>query len=793
MRKYLLLAEKPSVMRDIKEVYQKHKSDYPFELDFGAFHGHLMELAQPADYDPNWKKWDLATLPILPQTFKYKETDPTSCKTLMGMIRAGNYDALINACDAGREGEHIFFSFYEAHGLNIPVLRFWASDTTEETIKKTLHNLVPAAQYDGLRQSAKYRAQLDWLAGINFSRGVSLKTKKKANIGRVVSPTLKIIVDREREIQHFVPKDFFEIQATFKAAGGEYTGTYLKKTDMKSRFDKREDAEAIIKSLGKTGVVQSVQNKQKVTKAPTLYSLTELQKDASRQFGYSADKTEAIAQSLYEKHLTSYPRTESRFLPTGMVPELMDHLKPLNATPLKSYVAKITQTRIDQVTKTKDYVDNAKITDHHAIIPTKDSCKDFNALPQDEQNLYLLICKRFLAIFMDPYVSQSTIVITDVNGNTFRSTGKVEVSKGYSVLYAAKTKDVLLPALKKGESVEVKKTDLRKGQTQPPDRFNTATLLEAMQNAGNFVSSEESRKILRETAGIGTPATRKDILVKLESTGMCNLKKTVFYPTDFGIALIDAIGDRMICSPQMTADWEKKLKEVEDGTYPGDFSKDIREYITKETKDIIDKVSVDLSAYAYEIIGKCPKCGAPVIEGKSYYLCSQYKKSCDFLISKEKMGAKITKKDAAALLSGKQTAEKKLTTQAGKILNDTLILDQNFRVAPGFTARKASMITDEKPIDPSEVKDIKSLGTCPACGGKIYEAHHFYLCTNRTSGACTWSISKTIRSSPISPEDVKDLLAGKTTGVHTFIWASGKKGKARLKLNGSKLEFVFQD
>lgn len=791
--KYLLLAEKPSVMRDIKEVYQKYKNDYPFELDFGAFHGHLMELAQPADYDPSLKKWNLADLPIIPNVFRYKESDPASCKNLMAMIRSGGYDALINACDAGREGEHIFFSFYEAHGLKIPVLRFWASDTTEETIKKTLHHLVPAAHYDGLRQAAKYRAQLDWLAGINFSRSVSLQTKKKANIGRVVSPTLKIIVDREREIQHFVPKDFFEVQAVFDTATGEYAGTYLKPPEMKTRFDKREDAEAVLKSLGKTGVVKEVQSKQKSTKAPTLYSLTELQKDASRQFGYNADKTEAIAQSLYEKHLTSYPRTESRFLPTGMVPELMDHLKPLNATPLKPYVAKITQARIDQVTKTKDYVDNAKITDHHAIIPTKDICKDFNALTKDEQNLYLLICKRFLAIFMDPYISQSTVIITDVNGNLFKSVGKVEVSKGYSVLYAAKTKDILLPAVKKGEQVTVKKSDLRKGQTQPPDRFNTATLLEAMQNAGNFLSSEESRKILRETAGLGTPATRKDILAKLESTGMCSLKKTVFYPTNFGIALIDAIGNRMICSPQMTADWEKRLKEVEEGTYQGNFSDDIQEYITKETKDIIDKVSVDLSAYAFEVIGKCPKCGSPVVEGKNYYLCSQYKKSCDFLIPKEKMGAKITKKDAAALLSGKQTAEKKMTTQTGKTLNDTLILDQNFKVAPGFAARKAAMITDDPSVDPSEVKDIKALGTCPACGGKIYTANKFYLCTNRTSGACTWSIAKNIRSSPISEKDVIDLLSGKTTEVHSFVWASGKKGKARLKLNGTKLEFIFQD
>lgn len=791
MARYLLLAEKPSVMRDIKEVYQKHRGDYSFQLEFGAFHGHLMELEDPADYDPKFKKWNLADLPIMPNEFIYKESDPESCRKLMAQIRAGNYDALINACDAGREGEHIFFSFYESHNLSLPVLRFWASDTTEETIRKTLSNLAPASQYDGLRQAAKYRAQLDWLSGINFSRAVSLQTKKKAQIGRVVSPTLKIIVDREREIQNFVPKSFYEVIGSFSSAGGEYPGTYLIPPDLKqTRLAKKADAEAVMKSLGKTGVIRGVQSKEKSTKAPTLYSLTELQKDGARMFGYSADKTEALAQSLYEKHLTTYPRTESRFLPTAMVSELMDHLKPLETTPLKQYAVQITQARITQVTKTKDYVDNAKITDHHAIIPTKDSCKDFSALPQDEQNIYLLICKRFLAIFMDPYVVQNTVVLTDVNGSVFKSNGKTEVSKGYMVLYSNKTKDQILPPLKKGDSVSVKGVKLKEGQTQPPDRFNTATLLEAMQNAGNFLDSDESRKILRETAGLGTTATRKDILKKLETAGMCTVKKTVFYPTEFGCALIDAVGSRMICSPQMTADWEEKLREVENGTYKGRFDQDLRNYVAEETQDIIDKVTVDLSAYDREVLGKCPKCGGVVIEGKNYYLCSNYKKTCDFLIPKEKIGAKISKKDVGLLLAGKKTGEKKLTTQSGKSLTDAFALDDDFKIVPCFSLKRVPSSAGET-VDPSKVTDIKALGKCPACGGKIYEAQRFYLCTNRTQGNCNWSICKQIRSANITAEDVKDLLSGKTTKPHKFVWASGKSGTAQMKLNGEKLEFVF--
>ena len=793
MARYLLLAEKPSVMRDIEEVYKKNRSDFNFDMDFGAFHGHLMELAQPADYNPDFQKWTLDDLPIIPDPFVYVEKDPESCKKLMARIKAGHYDALINACDAGREGEHIFFSFYEAHGLNVPVLRFWASDTTEITICKALKDLQPAQLYDGLRQSAKLRAQLDWLSGINFSRAVSLKTGKKANIGRVVSPTLKIIVDREHEIVNFKPQDFFEVQAAFSTAAGKYAGVYMLPPDYKkSRFDKKADAENLMNSLPTTGTIKEVISKQKAIKAPTLYSITELQKDGARYFGYGADKTEAIAQSLYEKHLTSYPRTESRFLPTAMIPELMAHLKPLSATPLQAYAAKITQSDIDRVTKTKDYIDNKKITDHHAIIPTTDLCKDFNALTKDEQNIYLMVCKRFLSIFMPPYVVENTTIWTDLNGNLFKSTGKVEVDKGYSVLYTNKSKDVVLPSVKKGDFVTVAAKKMKEGKTTPPDRFNTATLLDAMKNAGNLLTNEESRKVLREAAGLGTGATRKDILKKLETTKMCEVKKTVFYPTEFGCTLIDVIGDRSICSPQMTADWETKLQKVEDGTYSGNLSDDIQSFIQKETADIVTNINQDMSAFRHETIGICPKCGKPVYEGKNYYLCSEYKKSCDFIVCKNTTGTTITKADLKLLLAGKPTKKKKMKTKTGKEFSDVLLLDENFRLVPGFT-KGGSGLHDEEKLDVDALSQVKTLGKCPCCGGKIYEGKNFYLCTGRADGKCSWTMSKMIRSTAITPEDVTDILSGKTTKPHQFTWASGKNGHARLKLNGAKLEFVFDN
>ena len=285
MARYYLLAEKPSVARDIQAVYQAHRGEFSDDIVFGAFHGHLMELAEPVSYNPDWKKWNLDDLPIIPETFVYEESDAASCKKIMDTIKNGHFDALINACDAGREGEHIFFSFYESHHLTIPVLRFWASDTTEETILKTLKNLQPAASFDGLRQSAKLRAQLDWLTGMNFSRAASLKTGKKMNIGRVLTPTLKIIVDREKEIRNFQSKKFYEVQATFVSQDGNFDGTYLIAPDYKqSRFDNERSAEDVIDSLGKIGTVRSVESKRKATKAPTLYSIAELQKDGAKYF-----------------------------------------------------------------------------------------------------------------------------------------------------------------------------------------------------------------------------------------------------------------------------------------------------------------------------------------------------------------------------------------------------------------------------------------------------------------------------------------------------------------------------
>lgn len=814
--KGLLLAEKPSVMRAIREVYEKDpgilKGDV---LNFGAFHGHLMELAPPDYYDKNNAKWTTDALPIIPKQFVYLPSDKVSVDRLLDEIRSGGYDYLVNACDAGREGEHIFYSFYEANKLTIPVKRYWASDNTELGIKTALGHLLDPKETDGLRVAAKLRAMFDWLTGINFSRAVTLSGGTKVNVGRVMSPTLKIIVDREKEILNFVSQDFFEVVGEFSSGGETYLGRHLRAPDFKSsRFTSKNEAKIVADKLtkGKTGVVAEVRKKHNSVSAPTLYSLVELQKDANKYWHYKADKTLDIAQSLYEAGLLTYPRTDSRALPSAMATEVYGHLKAIKEQPeLTKYVDSLTKSHVDSVMKDKTYVNDAKITDHHAIIPTAmPVSKAKKPLSADEKNIYLLVAKRFLSIFMEPYETENTTIITNVDGLIFTTSGKVELNKGFSVLYTSKTKDIILPALKKGDKVQVVKGTVKEGKTQPPDRYTTRTLLEAMTNVASQITDSALRKILRDSEGIGTSATRAEIIKKLETTEMVKVIKNVYIPTDFGMAVVNAIGDRDICSPMLTAKWEQKLHAIEDGKYRAiDFKKEMVDFVSDETDDILSN-NTDLQKAlsgcngAPTIVGICPVCGKNVFERANTYCCGGYKpkaqrgaEDCYFAFGKEFFGANISCEEAKDILNGKQTKEKHMVSPKTK-KNFTAAVGlkkevgedkkETIRVSPIFPDRVAP--TDE--VDPTTLKPSDFLGTCPQCGGKIYESKNNYLCTNGHAGGCKFSISKRIKGANISSKEIKQILSGKDSSPIVFKWSENKTGTAKLHLdNAGKLSFKF--
>lgn len=792
------MAEKPSLMKAIKSAYDTGGT-FPFALDFASFHGHLMRMAQPAEYKEDWKQWKEEDLPLVPEPFRYLPDDAESVSKIMAKIRAGKYDFLINACDAEREGEHIFWSFYEANNLKLPVKRLWCSTTLTSDLIIALRNLRDASAFQHLREAAMFRAQFDWLTGINFSRAVSLKTKKKSNIGRVVTPTLKMVVDRELEIQHFVPQAFYEV-GTSMMKGDKFTGIVLVPPELKqTRFSDESAAKAAQNGLGKTGTVESITAKRSVNKAPTLYSTTELQKDANKYFKFRASKTDAIAQDLYEAGYISYPRTSCRFLPASMVPEIPKLLKPLDNFPeLEEGLKLVTPAVIAKVTAGKDYIDDSKLTDHHAIIPTT-AVFDPKSISEDQRKIYLLIAKRFLSIFLPPYTVDITTAIVDSNGWKIKSTGRMVVDKGFSILYTDKSKDVLLPTLSKGDKVDILSSAIKEGKTAPPDRYTDKTLLEAMANAGKFVSSADQRAILREAEGIGTPATRSAILEKLEATRMCQVEKGVYKPTGFGMALIETVKDREIASPSITAEWEKKLRDLQDNGHPERFKAEMLAFIKAETQDILSKVSADLSSYRFPTIGKCPKCGRNVVVTDRYYKCINYKADvdpCTFLVSRSEIwGIKLSESDMKLMLEGKKTKEKTLKRKDGSSFIAALIIKDG-KISPAFGENKRP-----KPVDSSKINIKKGICACPCCGkGQVFEGDRYYICTNKDNG-CGFSVRMNIHSAAITADHIKDLASGKPTEPIEFTWKNGKKGYARLRgtptdVNGRKefnLQFIFDD
>lgn len=774
----LLIAEKPSVMREIEAVYNKEASNLPFSLEFAAFHGHLMELQAPEDYNTSWSNWDV--LPVIPDTFKYKASDTKSVNLLADRIGKGNFDFLVNACDAGREGEHIFWSFYETLGLTLPVKRFWANSVAKPALKKALNDIQDSSKYDGLRQSAKYRAQLDWLVGMNFTRAATTKHGELTSIGRVQTPTLKLIVDRELQIRSFVPEDFFELKGIFKVNGTDFETIHLIAPDLKNtHFANKADASAIEADVKKKvpGVVLGTKNEVKTTPAPTLYSLTELQKAANRHLKFKPDKTLDIAQRLYEGGLLTYPRTESRFLPTDMIPEIADHIAPLNVIPeLASYASGIGQAEINTMLKGK-YVDDAGITDHHAIIPT-DQQPNWASLSNDEKALYTLVGKSFLAIFMPPHQTSASSILITVGGHVFRARGTVEIDPGYSVLYPTKAKKTdPLPVCKKGDRADLVKTKIAKGTTKPPERYTPEKILSAMLNAGQALSDDAMRSVLRETEGLGTPATRAEILKKLEAREYIKFEKNVYYALDKGIHLIDAVGDRTFSSAALTAEWEKKLLGIEKGSYQGDFRQEMEQYTKDETAYLLSNLKTTVG----KIIGACPFCGGNVVDKGKVYACEHRVKedlsTCRTMIPKTLGGYDFTQEDINALLDREQTEPH---------------FFKNPKTGNSWTA--PLMLTKEEGLKFIFTKTV--VGTCPFCGGNVVDRGKVYACENRVredESTCRTMFSKVIGGYELTQEDVDALLAGEETEVHSFTNPKTKKSwEASLVLDEKEgLKFCF--
>ena len=665
MTKSLVIAEKPSVgvsiaavlgVKDRKDGYIEGR-DYIVSWGFG----HLCELANADTYDEKYAKWRYDDLPIVPANWKYKipRDKYSQFETLKKLMNRPDVSDVINACDAGREGELIFRNIYQMTGCKKPIYRLWISSMEDAAIAQGFRELKDGKEYDNLFAAARCREWADWLVGINATRLFSVLYHRTLNVGRVVSPTLAILVQREADIMAFKPEPFYTAEVDF----GSFTAA-------SEKFKKKSDAEAVIPKANEPVVVESVTSKEKSEKAPALYDLTTLQREANRQLGYTAQQTLDYVQSLYEKKLCTYPRTGSRYLTDDM------------ADSVKAVVicsagicggAEPASVKVNQVCNSK------KVSDHHAIIPTMVAGEtDLKTLPAGEREILSMIAKQVLRAVSESYRYCETVAVITCNGNTYTTKGKTVLETGWKAYNDKEQTDKILPELADGDKLQVASSEIKEGMTKPPAHFTEDSLLSAMEVAGAKEMPDDA-----ERKGLGTPATRAGIIEKLIATGFVErkkAKKTVsLIPAQTGVSLITVLPEQLQ-SPLLTAEWEHKLKMVENGeldadTFMAEISLMVNELI--KTYSVIKGAEV-LFPSGRDVIGKCPRCGGDVTESKKGYFCET--NDCRFglwrdnkFLAEKKIS--LSKKMAATLLkSGRIPVKGIFSEKTGNSYDATLVM-----------------------------------------------------------------------------------------------------------------------
>ena len=696
----LIVAEKPSVARDIASVLGGHRKQKGALIGDGwtvtwAL-GHLVELAPPDAYGDEYKKWRLESLPILPDRFKarvnYKTRDQFAI--VKNLLRDDSVTEVVNACDAGREGELIFAYLYGLSGCRKPVRRLWISSLTPEAIREGFASLRDGSNMKPLEDAARSRSEADWVVGMNATRAYSVRFGRPGNVlsvGRVQTPTLKLLVEREHEIEDFKPEKFYTVHARFKKDEPTYDGVWFK--NKQNRLPEKDAAEALAEKVrGGLGNVRKVQKKTQTEKPPLLYDLTELQRNANAKFGFTAERTLRTAQALYEeKKIITYPRTSSRYLSQDMVKTLKKRVEAAGALLELAPFAEELLSK-EKLPVNKRIVDDSKVTDHHAIVPTNK--KTPGNLSPDEAKIYDLVARRFLSVFFPDARFENTTVVTVVREETFLSRGRVVLETGWRALYpdgvgGKKDKEPpVLPPIEEGQAWNVVKVGVKEGETKPPPRYSESALLGAMETAGKLVEDEELRQQMKES-GLGTPATRAATIERLIKVGYLDREKKALVPTDKGKTLVDLLGDHPLASPEMTARWEKRLARMERGEEPRTgFMDDIGSFATKLVEEVGRMEGEKLAAperVSREPLGDCPKCGAPVVQTKKAYGCSAWKSGCKFAIWKTVAGKRVSEVQAKQLLSqGKTGKLKGFKSKAGKPFAAALTLDDDKKVKLDF-------------------------------------------------------------------------------------------------------------
>ena len=628
MSKTLVLAEKPSVGRDLAKVLKctQNKDSYiegnKYVVTWAM--GHLVGLMDPEGYDKKYKEWSMETLPMLPKNMKLtvlKKTGKQFNEVKKQMNRK-DISEIIIATDAGREGELVARWIIEKAGVKKPLKRLWISSQTNKAILDGFRNLKDAKDYENLYKAAVCRAEADWLIGLNVTRALTCKYNAQLSAGRVQSPTLSMIVKREEDIKNFKPSDYYNINA--KAKG--FTLSYVSSKGNNAIYNEETAKAIVVRCKGRDGEVVEVNKSNKKKYSPELYDLTELQRDANKIWGYSAKQTLNIMQRLYENHkLLTYPRTDSRYITTDVVATIPERLKAIGTGEYRVYAERLIK---EGVKGNSRFVNNEKVSDHHAIIPTEEKGSLAN-LSTDESHIYNLVIKRFLSVLLPAYEYEQTTVKVDINGETFTAKGNITKSKGWKKLYEKDNiddceKNIELPSINKGDSLQISSVDYVKKQTTPPARFNEATLLSAMENPHKYINiDKDSAKTLNETGGLGTVATRADIIEKLFNSFVIEKQGKDIVPTSKGKQLIELV-PKELKSPLLTARWEKRLEEIAGGKADShQFIKEMKNYAIALIEDV--KGGNAKFHHDNQTGKKCPKCGKYMLEVKgkngTMYVC----------------------------------------------------------------------------------------------------------------------------------------------------------------------------
>lgn len=624
MSKILVLAEKPSVGRDLAKVLKcnQNKGSYIEGNNYVVTWalGHLVTLLDPEGYGDKYKKWSMETLPMLPKNMKLcviKKTSKQFYEVKKQMLR-NDITEIVIATDSGREGELVARWIIDKVGVNKPIKRLWISSQTDKAILDGFRNLKPGSAYENLYRAAQGRAEADWIVGLNVTRALTCKYNAQLSAGRVQSPTLAMIVQREEDIKNFKPKDYYTIIAKNNNLAMEWS------SNDNNRIYDNDIAKKLIAGLkGKEGEVSEISESNKKQYSPALYDLTELQRDANRIFGYSAKQTLSIMQRLYENYkILTYPRTDSRYITRDIVPTLKERLKAIS---VGNYSSSANQILKGTIHGGKSFVDDSKVSDHHAIIPTEQKVS-LGILSKEEKNIYDLVIKRFLSVLLPPFEYIQTSIKVKIGNETFKAKGKVIKSKGWKMVYDKNDdleetsedgvlKEQVLPNLSKGDKLKINSIEIKNHQTKPPARFNEGTLLSAMENPQKYIQlDKESAKTLGQTGGLGTVATRADIIEKLFNSFVIEKKGKDLYPTSKGKQLIDLV-PKDLKSPLLTAKWEKTLDDISKGKEDvHNFISNMRNYATALVQDV--KFSNDKYIHDNMTGKKCPVCGKYMLEVK---------------------------------------------------------------------------------------------------------------------------------------------------------------------------------